>query len=164
LADFVATLRDANIKCVLDIRAIPVSRKRGFSKSSLQAALADCGIEYMHIVTLGNPSRGRQAAKSGRFAEFRQIFEHHLRSGEARDGLRVAASRASEGGACLLCLERDPHQCHRLLVAEALELEHNFVVNHLTVAKPATDGTNGGSYGKSACTREGSAPAEPTAW
>lgn len=163
LADFVAVLRDTEIRCVLDIRAVPVSRKRGFSKTPLQNALADSGIDYVHIVALGNPVQGRQAAKSGRLAEFRRIFEDHLKSAKARDGLLAAASRARKGGACLLCLERDVRQCHRLLVAERLELEHDFVVKHLTVGTTGTDGADG-AYGKSAHTCEGSAPAKPAAW
>ena len=45
---FLRTLREAGVELVLDIRAAPVSRKKGFSKNQLAAHLADAGIGYRH--------------------------------------------------------------------------------------------------------------------
>ncbi|MGH6898662.1 MAG: DUF488 family protein [Geminicoccaceae bacterium] len=163
IGDFVATLCDADVACVLDVRAVPVSRKPGFSKSSLQRVLANSGIGYIHIATLGNPPRGRDAAKAGKDAEFRQVFEEHLKSSQARRGLADAASHASRGRACLLCFERDARHCHRLMVAQSLQMEHDFVVRHLTVPRPGASGSCCGSNGKSADTGQGRAPSKPAA-
>jgi uncharacterized protein (DUF488 family) len=163
IGDFLAALRDARVECVLDVRAVPLSRKPGFSKSSLQRVLADSGIGYIHIVALGNPARGRDAAKAGRDAEFRQVFEDHLRSSQAQRGLADAASYASRSRACLLCFERDARQCHRLMVAQSLQLEHDFVIRHLIVPKGGTNGSCCGANGKGADTRQGRASPEPAA-
>lgn len=163
IGDFVATLRDANIACVLDVRAVPVSRKPGFSKSSLQRVLADSGIDYIHIVALGNPPSGRDAARAGKDAEFRRVFQDHLKSNHARIGLADAASHASRGRACLLCFERDARRCHRLMVAQILQMEHDFVVRHLTVPRTGPIGSCCGSNGTSADTGQGRAPSKPAA-
>ena len=37
--EFLTALRDAGVKRVIDVRALPLSRRAGFSKSPLRAAL-----------------------------------------------------------------------------------------------------------------------------
>src|SRR5690606_1075350 len=64
---FVATLKAAAVKRVADVRAVALSRKKGFSKKSLSARLEAEGIEYLHFIDLGDPKPGREAAKAGLF-------------------------------------------------------------------------------------------------
>jgi uncharacterized protein (DUF488 family) len=52
-------LRKAGVALVLDIRAAPVSRKKGFSKTPLAKHLAEAGIGYRHLRGLGTPKHGR---------------------------------------------------------------------------------------------------------
>jgi uncharacterized protein (DUF488 family) len=40
----IRTLRQAQVELVLDIRAAPVSRKKGFSKTQLATHLSEAGI------------------------------------------------------------------------------------------------------------------------
>src|SRR5688572_14969696 len=75
---FLRTLQAAGVKLVLDIRAQPVSRKKGFSKNQLAALLASAGIAYRHLRGLGTPKAGRDAAKSGDVGTFTEIFQAHL--------------------------------------------------------------------------------------
>ena len=42
------------------IRAVP-----GFSKTPLRNALAEVGIDYVHLRALGTPADGRTAARAG---------------------------------------------------------------------------------------------------
>ena len=63
VAGFIRALKDADVELVLDIRAAPVSRKKGFSKNQLAAHLADAGIGYRHLRGLGTLKRGREAAR-----------------------------------------------------------------------------------------------------
>lgn len=44
---FLAALRDAGVEQVLDVRALPLSRRPGFSKSSLAASIAQAGVGYI---------------------------------------------------------------------------------------------------------------------
>lgn len=53
--DFVSKLMKNKISILVDVREIPLSRKKGFSKKSLQLKLNEAGIEYLHIKQLGSP-------------------------------------------------------------------------------------------------------------
>jgi uncharacterized protein (DUF488 family) len=118
--DFFATLRLAKIDLVLDIRELPVSRRRGFSKGALAAALEAEGIGYEHLKGLGNPKEGRDAAKLGRFEEFVAIFAAHMQTEAAHADLEKALGLVSGKQACLLCYERDFRACHRNIVSERI--------------------------------------------
>jgi uncharacterized protein (DUF488 family) len=131
--DFIAALRRAGIALVLDIRAAPVSRKKGFSKTPLAQHLADAGIGYRHLRGLGTPKRGREAAHSGDLHTFERIFRAHLEEPEALLDLGEALELAQAQAICLLCLERDPEHCHRLIVAERMTKETGQEVRHLLV-------------------------------
>jgi hypothetical protein len=48
--------------------------------------------------------------------------------------LGEAEQLAKEQSVCLLCLERDPEHCHRLIVAERMAKDTGQEVNHLCVA------------------------------
>lgn len=164
LGDFIATLCDVGVECVLDIRAVPVSRKPGFSKNALKDALEKVGIEYIHLRALGDPKPGRDAAKAGRLADFRQIYQKHLRTRDAQDAMMVAAGWARSVACCLLCFEREPNHCHRSLVAFELSARHDIAVEHLSVTeKVAVDGGRARKRRTSAYLGKGRTAAQPTA-
>ena len=53
--DFIASLKAANVKTLVDVREVPLSRRAGFSKNVLAASLAGAGIGYIHMKVLGTP-------------------------------------------------------------------------------------------------------------
>lgn len=118
----IAALHAAGARVLVDVRAIANSRRPGFSKGALSAALEAAGIGYLHLRALGTPGEGRVAARAGRTAEMRRIFARHLAGVEAQAALAELAALARERRVCLLCLEADARQCHRALVAEAVGL------------------------------------------
>jgi uncharacterized protein (DUF488 family) len=118
----VTALREAGIATVVDVRALANSRRPGFAKRALSAALAEAGIGYLHLPALGTPASGRQAARSGKPEVMRRIFAAHLAGTEAQAALSGLAEQARREPVCLLCLEADPANCHRTLVAEAVGL------------------------------------------
>ncbi|MBB3473085.1 DUF488 family protein [Sphingomonas sp. BK345] len=117
---FLAALAAAGVRRVIDVRALPLSRRPGFSKSSLAAALSAVGIDYVHLKPLGTPKPGRDAAKKGDVATLTAVYEAQLALPEAQ----VAAARmlelADERPSALLCFERDPCHCHRTLLLDAV--------------------------------------------
>jgi uncharacterized protein (DUF488 family) len=130
--EFLATLRDAGIELLVDVRAVAGSRRPGYAKSALAANLASVGIEYLHLRGLGTPKEGRIAARAGRHAEMHAIFREHLATEAAQADLEVLAGIVRAGRkACLLCLEADPTHCHRSLVAEALARRMPVEIVHL---------------------------------
>jgi uncharacterized protein (DUF488 family) len=49
IADFIARLTSSGVREVFDVRDLPLSRKRGFSKKSFAAALEAAGISYQQV-------------------------------------------------------------------------------------------------------------------
>ncbi len=137
-AGLIRALRHARVALVLDIRAVPASRKKGFSKTQLAANLADAGIVYRHLRGLGTPKRGREAARFGDVETFERIFLEHMSEPEALLDLAQAITLAKAEPVCLLCLERDPEVCHRLIVANRMAAETGQELRHIFVeSEPA---------------------------
>jgi uncharacterized protein (DUF488 family) len=132
---FLAALRAAHIELVVDVRAVASSRRPGFSKSRLAANLAEQGIGYVHLRGLGTPAKGRAAARAGRFAEMRRLYQRHLATLEAKAELDELTELVRSGPrVCLLCFEHDPAHCHRTMVAAALGERLPIEVEHLSPA------------------------------
>jgi uncharacterized protein (DUF488 family) len=132
---FLAALREADTELVVDIRAVASSRRPGFSKSHLAANLTEAGIGYLHLRGLGTPAEGRAAARAGRQAEMRRIYQKHLATAEAQAELTELTELIRSGRrVCLLCFERDPANCHRSMVADALRTLLPIQVLHLSPA------------------------------
>ena len=119
MADFLAALHRAGVKRVIDVRALPLSRRPGFSKSILAATLLDAGIDYVHLKALGTPKRGRDAAKKGDVATLEAVYEDQLALPEAQAAAARMRALAAEVPSALLCYERDPCHCHRTLLLAA---------------------------------------------
>jgi hypothetical protein len=82
---------------------------------------------------LGDPKPGREAARRKDYTAFHRIFSTHMRTQTAKDDLKIASEIVKGGGVCLMCFERDPHTCHRTLVATALSDSIPVAVKHLGV-------------------------------
>ncbi|MGJ0394355.1 MAG: DUF488 domain-containing protein [Methylocystis sp.] len=119
---FVATLKAAGVNTVADVRAVAMSRKKGFSKNALRDRLDEEGIAYVHFIELGDPKIGRDAARLGKINEFRRVYSTHLESQDAVDALETLDKTAQKTSVCLLCFERDPANCHRTMIADRLKL------------------------------------------
>jgi uncharacterized protein (DUF488 family) len=113
---FLATLRGAGVEQVIDVRALPLSRRPGFSKNILAATLKDSGIGYVHLKALGTPKAGRDAAKKGYWRTMERVYEGQLHLPEAQAQAAQLRNLAAEKPSALLCFERDPKHCHRTML------------------------------------------------
>ena len=120
VGEFLAALQGAGVKRVIDVRAVPNSRRPGFSKTPLRIALADVGIDYVHLRALGTPAAGREAARKGRHEELKRIYAGQLELPEAIAEGAQMLELARETPSALLCYERDPAGCHRTLLLAAV--------------------------------------------
>ena len=118
--EFIAALTRAGVERVIDVRALPLSRRPGFSKSGLRAALEESGIEYMHLKALGTPAEGRAAARADRHADLERIYAGQLELPEAMAQSAQMLELAREKPTALLCMEREPAHCHRTLLLKAV--------------------------------------------
>ena len=122
--DLVAFAQTHGVHAVVDVRLNPVSRKRGFSKRLLAAALEDAGLAYVHLPALGNPRDNRDAfaapgTAAGRAAHAR-YSEEVLDADAGQDALRELTAMMNRGPVALLCYEADQVCCHRHLVIRAV--------------------------------------------
>ena len=118
--ELVAALRAAGVARVIDVRAVPLSRKPGFSKNVLAAGLAEAAIDYVHLKALGTPPAGREAARKGRWEEMNRIYAAQLETPEAGAEAARMIALAQEMPSALLCFERDPAGCHRTPLRESV--------------------------------------------
>jgi uncharacterized protein (DUF488 family) len=133
-SDLFVRLQDSGVTLLIDVRDVPISRKPGFSKTSLAQGLDQAGIRYLHLKGLGDPKPGRVAAREGRFSDFRRIFNAHMLTTAAQQALEEAVIAASKSVACLLCFEQDHTNCHRRIVAESIARSGTFNLVHLSAA------------------------------
>src|SRR6476469_1845557 len=103
--EFLAALKAAGVERLIDVRALPLSRRPGFSKSPLRAALEEAGIEYVHLKALGTPAEGRSAARAGRHADLERIYRGQLELPDAIAQSAIMLEMAREKPSALLCME-----------------------------------------------------------
>ena len=131
LEELLDKLAGAGVERLIDVRELPLSRRRGFSKTRLRTALGEVGIDYIHMRALGNPKENRDRYRAGDVTGGANVYRRRLANGsdQALADLAVGLDRSK---ACLLCYERDHTQCHRDVIVEALRvLGADLEVNHL---------------------------------
>jgi uncharacterized protein (DUF488 family) len=134
LAAFTALLARHGVETVVDIRELPLSRKKGFSKQALKHELQLAGFGYAHIGALGCPRPVRDGYRQHRdWGIYTEGFMRHLREQDA--ALAALAELAKATTCALLCYEADYNFCHRSMVAEAVRGQGGFEVEHITAAK-----------------------------
>ena len=126
-AEFIKALSEARVAYVADVRAVPLSRRPGFSKNILAAGLREAGIDYVGFKALGTPAEGREAARKGHHAKLAHIYAGQLDLPEAIVQGAQLVDLASEKPTALLCFERESSGCHRSLLIEAIMPEAEVV-------------------------------------
>ena len=126
----IAALREAKVELLADIRALPLSRRAGFSKNSLKAAVEEAGIEYRHFKHLGTPKEGRDAARKGDYATLRRVYEGQLQMPEALAQMAEIQALSAEKRTCLLCYCDEAEKCHRSLLIEHAFAERDVLHLH----------------------------------
>lgn len=118
--ELIAALKAAGVRRLIDVRAVPKSRKPGFSKTMLANGLHEAGIDYVHLRALGTPPEGRYAARRNDRARLETVYAGQLELPEAIAEAAMMLDLAAEMPSALLCFERDPAICHRRLLLEAV--------------------------------------------
>ena len=135
LEAFIATLKAAKITLLLDVRELPISRRRGFSKTALSEALSSAGIAYQHERALGTPRQVRHRLREdGDFKRYFADFREYLAS---QRKLLDELARTLSGRVTLLCYERNAEECHRSVVVNALARRAKLGFSHLSVPHDA---------------------------
>ena len=117
------------ISVLCDVRKNPISRKYGFSRSTLEKACDDIGIEYRHYPELGIPSYERQSLSCQ--ADYDALFSRYEKSVLHDHGalIDVLANLVSlDVGVAFTCFEADPKQCHRTRIINAIRRKTGVAV------------------------------------
>ncbi len=130
VASAAALLHSHKIELLIDVRRNPVSRKPGFSKKYLEEYLPAVGIQYIHYPGLGTPVYIRQ--RFNMRSEISVALRAYRRYLESRRQQVLTLLRTfSSKRFCLLCLEKNPRECHRSIIAEMLTEVTNCPPTHL---------------------------------
>ncbi len=121
--EYFQILHENGIAVLADVRDLPISRKKGFSKAALAEKCGQKSILYVHFKDLGCPKEIRHAYRKDKDWEvFQQKYVPYLQTkSQAIDEL---ISTASFNTVCLLCFEADPAGCHRSLICEEILTRH----------------------------------------
>jgi uncharacterized protein (DUF488 family) len=123
---FLALLRGARVTLVVDVRTLPASRRfPQFHRAALTAALSDAGIGYLW---LGDALGGRpqKADGSAPAADYEQMASQP----QFARGLARVLELSGKQFPALMCAEREPLDCHRVvlvgrhLARQGAELRH----------------------------------------
>jgi uncharacterized protein (DUF488 family) len=127
---FLSLLGRHGIETIVDIRELPLSRKRGFSKRALAEALDSGGRGYVHLRDLGCPKPVRDRYRvDGDWKHYVRGFMKHLNT--QTSALEQLSAMAETSNCVLMCYEADFNFCHRSLVASALEQNFGVEVRHI---------------------------------
>lgn len=131
--EFLGRLKRNGITILIDVREIPYSRKSDFSKSRISEHLESAGIKYIHVGKLGSPKPLRE--KLHRDKDYDSFFDGYRGYLETLndDVEELYEEVIAHEVSCLMCMERDPFQCHRMVVAKKIkEIDGNgLVITHI---------------------------------
>lgn len=131
VAALVDRLSAAKVTTLIDVRLTPSSRRPGFSKKSLSAALEAADIAYVHERLLGNPPENRHSFRKGDGTDGRRHMRELLDNGSG-EALQRLVDLADGDRIAVLCVERDRDRCHRQVITDmAQEIAPDLEVIHI---------------------------------
>lgn len=134
LEAYLNILLEDGVTLLCDVRRNALSRKYGFSKSTLSKGCEGVGIRYEHLPELGIDSSLRKDLCTQ--SSYDRLFDQYERDvlPNQADALGVITGWIMRGErVALTCYEHLPDQCHRHCVSEVLEqqLGDEYTVRHL---------------------------------
>lgn len=118
-ATILAKLHSHDVEVLVDVRDRPFSRNRYFNQARLKGFLEEGGIAYVSYRDLGVPANLRKEFREGgSLADY--LVAYRLSLQDRADVMSDVGSLVREKTCCLLCLEHDPAECHRSVLAEEL--------------------------------------------
>lgn len=132
LDEFVNQLKDFHISTLVDVREVPFSRKKGFSKTPLSQYLNEYDIEYVHLKELGSPKPLREKVRlDGDYEYFFREYSRYIKS-----QIRVIEKLYQiilDKICCIMCYEKEPRNCHRAIIAEEIKRRsgNGLMIKHI---------------------------------
>lgn len=136
--NFIDLLKSYEIEMLIDVRTIPKSKHNPqFNKESLEIALKEFGIQYLHIPKLGGL---RHTTKTSVNVGWHNLsfrgFADYMQTSDFLEGVEELEILGKKNTTVVMCAESVPWRCHRSLIADALTLR-KWKVFHITSKKSA---------------------------
>jgi hypothetical protein len=122
---YLNTLIKNDVHVLCDVRNNPLSRKFGFSKTSLQKYLGNIGIEYIHFPELGIRSEKRNNLNSDE--DYQNLISEYKSSlANCREFLeKLYLLLETKNRIALTCFEHEALHCHRHVIRDYLKDSYN---------------------------------------
>ena len=137
LEELVALLKHHGLDRLVDVRTLPGSRRvPQFNKEAIEPALAEAGIDYVHLKGLGGLRKPRPDSENTgwRNSSFRG-YADYMQTPEFERSLEELIELALEQPTAIMCAEAVPWRCHRLLIADALLVRGHEVLHIFSETK-----------------------------
>jgi uncharacterized protein (DUF488 family) len=120
-----------DIKVLVDVRKNAHSMKYGFSKTTLQKAIENLGMKYLHMPNLGIESENRQTLQTK--ADYDALFAKYDKAltSKMQDLEYLHAILNDNERIAITCFEKDVAYCHRGVITKKMKKKYNVEINHL---------------------------------
>ncbi|MEE8492751.1 MAG: DUF488 domain-containing protein [Nitrospirales bacterium] len=138
IEDFVGLLQTHSIQLLIDVRAIPYSRRNPqFCKDALAQSLAGAEVRYAGLPALGGRRQSRPGSINAgwRNSSFRG-YADYMQTAPFWTVLEALIALAGDSRTAVMCAEAVPWRCHRSLIADAMTIR-GWTVQHILTATKA---------------------------
>lgn len=141
--DFLSVLRQHDIRCIVDVRRFPSSKKfPHFNRGGLERSLPENEIKYLWIESLGGRRHGQPAPDSPnaglRSPAFRN-YADYMQTERFREAINVLAAMAKTCPTAIMCAGKLYFRCHRMLISDYLMMLGMEVLHVGTSDSPSAD-------------------------
>lgn len=119
--EFIKLLKGSGVDLLIDVRENPWSRRPEFRGPHLGRMLKKHGIIYTHMPALGNPGDIRASYKQDKDT-FNMLLSYSRYIKDEGAALETIKNLLRRKRIALMCYEKDPFTCHRIVIAQELLL------------------------------------------
>jgi len=128
IEDFIALLKRYGVTCIADVRSAPYSRYcPQFNKGALATSLQAAGITYMFLGKELGARPDDPCCYEGGFVNFQEIAKRE----KFKRGIERLLADISRHVVALMCAEKDPLQCHRMILISRYLKKHKVQIKHI---------------------------------
>ncbi|MCX6815869.1 MAG: DUF488 domain-containing protein [Candidatus Aenigmarchaeota archaeon] len=129
IEEFLNMLKKNEIKVLIDTRKSGLSRKPYFSRNALKQKVEKRGIKFIGLSEVGAPKEFREYLKeTGNLNNFFKMYRKHIVKNNLFDNL---GSHINGERTCIMCFERNPYECHRLVLSDMINENMDTEVIHI---------------------------------
>jgi len=113
IENFISLLKMRGITAIADVRSAPYSRfQPQFNREVLAQSLTDVGMEYVFV----GDSIGGRSQNPNDYENNRVVYSRLKRSPYFENGIARVIAGSEKFNIALMCSEKEPLECHRMLL------------------------------------------------